>query len=235
MEISNPNSKETWRLHMGEIGMTREEGNKAAEHLRRLPAYREAKALFAGPGAELLQIRSNALIDGKELLMPAPGLKEGFYRLRPYAISFKEVAHAVTYKGLERYGERLDRRGLGGMALDLLLTGAVAVDGRGGRLGDGHGFFDLTTAILHDSGAVAGRGLTLAVVAEHQIVDGALPRDPWDAPVDGLVTPAGFREIVDVPSSRPTVHWEAISFKKVRKMTPLWHLYQELHPLPPET
>ncbi len=217
---------------MGGAGITREEGNRAAEQLRRLPAYREAKALFAAPGAELLQIRSNALVDGKELLMPGPGLKEGFFLLRPYTVSFEEVAHAVTYKGLARFGKRLDRRDIQGLGLDLLLTGAVAVDGCGGRLGDGHGFFDLAAAILHDSGAVPLGGLTLAVVAERQIVAGELPHEIWDVRVDGLVTPAGVKEINDGPTARPTVRWESVPFKKVRKMTPLWQLYQELHPLP---
>jgi 5-formyltetrahydrofolate cyclo-ligase len=227
MEISDRASKEEWRAALASTGMTRQDGNKAAEQLRRLPAYRQAKAVFAGPGTELLQIRSNVLIDGKELLMPGPALKEGFYRLRPYTVSFREVAHAVTYKGLAKYGERLDRSELGRLSLDVLLTGAVAVDGRGGRLGEGRGFFDLACAILHDSGAVAERSLILAVVAENQIVAGELPREVWDVSVEGLITPSGFREISQASRPKPKVCWEEVEFKRVRKMTPLWQLYKE--------
>lgn len=227
MDLFDRGSKEEWRRALADVGMSRQDGNKAAEQLRRLPAYRQAKALFAGPGAELLQIRTNALMDGKELIMPGPGLKEGFFRLRPYAVSFREVAQAVTIKGLARYGELLGRRELGRLALGLLLTGAVAVDARGGRLGDGRGFFDLACAIFHESGAFSPESLILAVVADNQTISGELPRDPWDVPVDGVLTATGFQEIVQVTRVRPTVCWEVLPFKRVRKMTPLWQLYQE--------
>jgi 5-formyltetrahydrofolate cyclo-ligase len=226
MDLFDQSSKAEFRKALANIGMSRQESHKAAEQLRRLPAYRQAKTIFAEPGAELLQIRSNALVDGKELIIPGPGLKEGFYRLRPYTVSFREVVHAVTYKGLSRYGERLNRENLGRLALDLLLTGAVAVDNRGGRLGKGQGFFDLACAALHESGAVVAGGGILAVVAENQIVSGELPLDPWDVRVDGIVTPSSFREIVHASRSQPAVYWEVVPFRRVKKMSPLWQLYQ---------
>ncbi|MBU3937029.1 MAG: hypothetical protein KKD53_05830, partial [Proteobacteria bacterium] len=73
---------------------------KSAEIVRRLEKYRDAKRIFVGPTARLQQIRINALTDGKELLVPAPGLKEGFYLLAPYEIPFKHLAFAVGYNGL---------------------------------------------------------------------------------------------------------------------------------------
>ncbi|MFA6499857.1 MAG: hypothetical protein WCV64_11075, partial [Desulfurivibrionaceae bacterium] len=56
---------------------------KSAELVRRLERYRDAKRIFVGPTVRLQQLRINALTDGKELLVPGPGLKEGFYLLAP--------------------------------------------------------------------------------------------------------------------------------------------------------
>src|SRR3989339_859242 len=85
---------------------------KSAELVRRLERYRDAKRIFVGPTARLQQIRINALTDGKELLVPAPGLKEGFYLLAPYEIPFKHLSFAVGYKGLVQYHREIAAEGL---------------------------------------------------------------------------------------------------------------------------
>jgi 5-formyltetrahydrofolate cyclo-ligase len=220
-------AKENLRIALAGATLSRQEGNRAAEQLRRWPAYRGAKFLFASPEPALLQLRINALADGKELLMPGPGLKEGFYLLKPYVIPFSDLQQAVTLKGLLQFGKRVDRKTLGDHSIDMMLTGAVAVDNAGGRLGSGQGFFDLACAVLHELKIVAAKNLIIGVVSEAQIVADELPREPWDIQLDWLVTPEGCREIETGQRSVPAVFWDALPARRIRKMTPLWQLYQE--------
>ena len=54
---------------------------KAAEKLRGLQVYRDAGTVFATPDESLHQARINCLVDGKNLVMPAPSIREGFFIL----------------------------------------------------------------------------------------------------------------------------------------------------------
>ena len=54
---------------------------KAAETLRKLQPYRDASTVFASPATSLLQARINCLLDGKNLVIPGPSLRNGFYLL----------------------------------------------------------------------------------------------------------------------------------------------------------
>jgi 5-formyltetrahydrofolate cyclo-ligase len=74
---------------------------------------------------------------------------------------------------------------LGPSAIDeaaLVLVPALAVDRRGVRLGRGGGWYDRSLIL-----ARAGTAL-LAVVRDEEVVD-ALPREPHDVPVTGVLTP----------------------------------------------
>ena len=94
---------------------------KLAENLRRSASYRQCHQIFVDPSLLLRQVRVNALLDGKELIMPGAGLKEGFYLLKPYQIPFKNLVMGVTYTGLERYGCRLTAADISALHISLLL------------------------------------------------------------------------------------------------------------------
>ena len=50
---------------------------KAAENLRKLEEWRNAKVIFVSPDSPQRKVRENALKDGKILVMASPRLKEG--------------------------------------------------------------------------------------------------------------------------------------------------------------
>jgi 5-formyltetrahydrofolate cyclo-ligase len=71
---------------------------------------------------------------------------------------------------------------------DLLVVPALAVDGRGGRLGRGGGSYDRVLA------RVAGAVPALAVVDDEEVVP-TVPVEPHDRLVQGYVTPSGVHWI----------------------------------------
>ncbi len=198
---------------------------KIAEMLRRHEKYRKAERIFAGPAAVLAQIRCNALVDGKELVMPGPGLREGFYVCKPYTIPFSELSYAVSMKGAAQYGRRLTNAELAGMPVDILLTDALAVDKSGGVLHDGHGFFDLTCAIFAHLGAVSAQTSLIAVIEAEQLHDAVLPQDAWDVKVDAILTAAGLIEVQREHFAIPAISWDNLTLDRIRRISPLWKIY----------
>ena len=93
-----------------------------------------------------------------------------------------------------RYGiiESSDPRQRGLNSLDALLIPLVGFDARGNRLGMGAGFYDRAL-----SKRLGRRPLAIGVAFGCQQVD-SLPVDPWDQPLDYVVTDAG---VIDVRRS----------------------------------
>ena len=200
---------------------------KAAENLRKLQPYRDASTVFASPDTSLLQTRINCLMDGKNLLMPGPSLRNGFYLLRTRTIPIPELSTAVTYKGLDKSGQLLSNDEIQKLSIDLLLTDAVAVDRQGTRLGDAKGFVDLSFGILSELAAIQPDATILAVVSEGQITDITLPREKWDVKMNGAVTPVGLVEF-DINQVEGKIYWEALPKERIKKISPLWKLSQQL-------
>ena len=67
--------------------------------------------------------------------------------------------------------------------LDVMLVPGVAFDPRGNRLGYGGGYYDRVLA--------ARPCLTIGIAWTFQVVD-AVPMEPWDQPVDALLTESGW-------------------------------------------
>jgi 5-formyltetrahydrofolate cyclo-ligase len=87
--------------------------------------------------------------------------------------------------------------------LDVVLVPLVAFDAAGTRAGMGGGFYDRTFAGLLDAGAGAGAGGSRAPrligLAYHWQQVEHLERDPWDVPLDAVVTD---RSVLRFPRGR---------------------------------
>ena len=70
---------------------------------------------------------------------------------------------------------------------DLILVPLVAIDRSGNRLGQGKGHYDRVLGRLREHGA-----LLVGVGWAVQMVEGAIPADPWDVPLDGFASPEGL-------------------------------------------
>ncbi len=100
-----------------------------AERLRGLDTYRAATTVFAEPVPLLHQARINLLLDGKRLVMPSPGLKQGFFLLEPFLVPFPRLPWAVSMTGAAACGRLF--RGLGRGASPPAAMGSAP--GRGGH------------------------------------------------------------------------------------------------------
>ena len=87
-----------------------------------------------------------------------------------------------------RYGilEPSDPRPMRARQLDVLFVPLVGIDDRGFRLGMGGGFYDATLAYRR-RGRAGKKPLLVGVAFECQRVV-SLPHDPWDMPLDALLT-----------------------------------------------
>lgn len=70
---------------------------------------------------------------------------------------------------------------------DLALVPLVAIDGKGTRLGQGKGHYDRVLGRLKEHGA-----LLIGLGWDVQKVDGIIPAEPWDIPLDGFASPGGM-------------------------------------------
>jgi len=197
---------------------------RIAEKLRGLASYRKAATVFATPHESLFQARVNCLVDGKNLLMPSPSIRDGFFLLTAHSVSFKDLSAAVTYKGLKNHGLRLRDNLLSEHAVDMLLVDSLAIDQEGGRIGTGNGLFDLSCALLHELGGLRQNADVLTFILEEQISPAPLPQDKWDIQMNFAVTPGGVRQFA-AAGRNPQIFWDMLSMDRIKRIDPLWKLY----------
>jgi 5-formyltetrahydrofolate cyclo-ligase len=178
---------------------------------------------MVSPDEALLQVRLNALQDGKRLIMASPGLREGFYELTGQDLPLSHWSRAVRASGVQALGRRLGTsRGAVGR-VDLLITGAVAVDVAGRRVGKGKGFFDLAFAILDHLGCIEEETPMVGLVHERQILPG-VPCSPGDVPLDWIITPERCIPCQGRGPRPNGIPWERLSFRQIRQMRPRWEI-----------
>ncbi len=199
---------------------------KAAEKLRGLQVYRDVDTVFATPDASLHQARINCLVDGKNLVMPAPSIREGFFILSARSVPFKDISAATTYKGLEKNGQLLKTDAIPELSLGLLLTDSLSIDFEGGRIGDGHGFFDLCCALLQEFNGLQQGWAVFTFILEEQISGAPLPQETWDIKMSGAITPAGVRTF-EAPVQKPRICWDMLPLDRIKRIDPLWKLYNK--------
>ena len=100
--------------------------------------------------------------------------------------------HPANRWYLNRFGiaEIAARRSLPARALDVLFVPLVGFDPAGNRLGMGGGFYDATLADLRQR-KVWRKPVLVGAAFECQRVD-SLPADPWDQPLDWVITEAAI-------------------------------------------
>ncbi len=182
----------------------------AAERITSLDIWVNANVVKANPDSPQKPLRYRALCDGKILVMASPKLREGFLLLDPSKIPSSKYAYASTIRGSFIYGRKISLKDI--PSVDLVITGSVAVDRKGGRIGKGGGYAELEYAILREIGSITEQTPVVTTVHDIQIVD-HIPLEPHDLTVDYIGTPKRLYKITPRPPKPKGIYWELLEDK----------------------
>jgi len=190
--------------------------NEAAKRLQTLDAWNKADVIKSNPDAPQLPVRRAALRQGKIVYMAVPRLRDEkcFLRLDPTDI--EDIDHATTVGGSSEVGIQVDPRGMDDV--DLIVSGSVAVNGQGIRVGKGEGYSDLEFAILRRFDLVDSDTTTVTTVHEIQVVDKSVPSCQHDVPIDVILIPARTLE-GNQSGKKPTeIDWKQLSEERIEEI-----------------
>lgn len=187
----------------------------AAERLRATDVWKAAAVLKANPDSPQWPVRQRALSDGIVVAMAVPRLagEHPFVLLEPDRLDVSP-RKASSIKGSATHGRPVPVEELG--PVDLVVTGCVAVDRTGARLGKGGGFSDLEFAVASAAGLITERTVVATTVHPVQVLDeGRIPMAGHDVPLDLVVTPDEV-VVCEGAHPRPTgIHWDDLTEDKI--------------------
>ena len=188
----------------------------AAARLTGLDAWQTAATIKSNPDSPQLPVRRAALREGTTLFVAVPRLRDAdcFYRLEPGGID--DVDDATTISGLAEAGKQVGPEGVA--PIDLVVSGSVAVDERGARVGKGEGYSDLEFAILREFGLVDDETTTVTTVHDRQVVDEDLPTGTHDVPMDWIVTPERTIETGGGTTKPTGIDWGALEEERLEEI-----------------
>jgi 5-formyltetrahydrofolate cyclo-ligase len=160
---------------------------RAAALLAETGLFRQAHTLKCNPDSPQRPVRHAALKAGKTVIMAVPKLAERacFWRLDPARVG--DLWKASSIKGASAMAEQVREDEVG--AIDLIVTGCVAVAPDGARLGKGGGYSDLEYAVLRELGLVDEDTPIVTTVHSSQVLgSGAIPMDAHDISLDLFTT-----------------------------------------------
>lgn len=189
----------------------------AAERLRSLAAWAGATTVKANPDSPQWPVRQRALEDGKTVYMAVPRLAEDdpFFLLDPDDLA-DTPRKSSSIKGATKSARTVRMEDL--EPVDVVVTGCVAVDETGARLGKGGGFSDLEYALATEAGLIGPDTLVVTTVHELQVRPaGEIPMGDHDFGLDVIVTPD---RVIECPrrSSGGSIVWEALTPEKIESI-----------------
>jgi 5-formyltetrahydrofolate cyclo-ligase len=187
----------------------------AADRLAETPEWTAADVIKANPDAPQLPVRRRALREGKTVYMAVPRLRDEkpFYELDPAEIPPEEYDSAPTISHVEEYARQVGPEAVG--AIDLVVSGSVAVTEAGARIGKGEGYSDLEYAVLRELGLVDETTTIATTVHDAQVIDGPVDVEAHDVPMDIVATPTRTVR-TETDHDRPAgVFWEDLSEERI--------------------
>ena len=197
----------------------------AAERVGGLEAWQNAQVIKGNPDKAQRPLRQLALEQGKTLYMAVPRLRQEqcFVELDPSAIG-TTPAEGSTISGAFRWGRPVYVEEM--RPVDLVISGSVAVNRMGTRVGKGGGFADLEYGLAIAAGVVSPETPVVSTVHPMQVLDEELPYTRHDVFLDYVVTADEIIECgCDMP--RPSgIYWDDLTPQKIRQI-PLLKKLQE--------
>jgi len=193
----------------------------AADRLATTDAWRDAETVKSNPDAPQLSVRRRALDAGKTVYMAVPRLSDAacFLELDPATLADTDAA--ATVSGMDEHGRQVGPDAMPG--IDLVVSGSVAVDGAGNRVGKGEGYSDLEWGLLSELGLVDAGTPVATTVHELQVRAEDWEPDAHDVPMDLVVTPE--RTVETGASGKPAgIDWTALDEERIEEIPALEEL-----------
>lgn len=189
----------------------------AAAQVGELPQWQAARVIKANPDKPQRPLRQLALEQGKTLYMAVPRLKQEqcFVELDP-AVMGATPAEASTIAGAFRHGRPVYVAEM--RPVDLVISGSVAVNRRGTRIGKGGGFADLEYGLAIAAGIISPDTPVVSTVHPMQLLDEELPYTRHDVFLNYVATPD---EMIQCPGGMPRpegIYWDDLSPAKIRQI-----------------
>jgi 5-formyltetrahydrofolate cyclo-ligase len=190
----------------------------AAEKLAAHRLWKRARVIKVNPDSPQTHVRRIALEEGKTLIMAVPRLRDThpFRLLDPKKLNQKQKREAATIKGALRHGKVVAEEEL--PDIDFVLTGSVAVNLSGARIGKGGGFSDLEYGLLIEAGRIHDDTVVATTVHPIQILREHLQALAHDLPIDLIATPRAVIE-VERQYARPRgILWDHLQPPQIREI-----------------
>ena len=189
----------------------------AAENVGELRAWQDAKVIKGNPDKAQRPLRQKALEEGKTLYMAVPRLRQEqcFVELDPATMGASPT-EASTITGAFRWGRPVYVEEM--RPVDLVISGSVAVNRIGTRVGKGGGFADLEYGLAIAAGIVSPDTPVVSTVHPMQVLDEDLPYTRHDVFLDYVVT---SDEVIECSGEmpRPTgIYWGDLTPAKIRQI-----------------
>ncbi len=181
------------------------DADEAARRLNEHPLFERAEVIKINPDSPQQPVREMALRQGKTVVVPTPRLKAGFMRFDPATIDEEDLRDATMISRWEPFAEEVPLDEM--PAIDLIVTGCVAVTEQGARAGKGHGYSDLEYAILQELGHDPVPVVT--TVHDEQIVDG-FPTEDHDLFLRAIFSPTRSIDVDDVGPGPDGIDWSLL-------------------------
>jgi 5-formyltetrahydrofolate cyclo-ligase len=190
----------------------------AAERLARHPEWQRAATMKVNPDSPQTHARRLALEQGKCLVMAVPRLRDEhpFRLLDPAKLRGEARREAATIKGAMRHGRVIDLEEV--PELDFVLTGSVAVNLKGARIGKGGGYSDLEFGLMCEARKVHRRTPIATTVHAIQILRENLFVTEHDIPVDLIATPRAVVEVEREHPRPPGILWDHLQPPQIREV-----------------
>ena len=205
---------------------------EAAEQICDLAVWQAAAVVKSNPDSPQRPLRQRALQEGKIVYMAVPRLRseQCFVELDPTVIE-ATPAKAATIAGAFRHGRLVFVEEM--RPVDLVISGSVAVNRGGTRVGKGGGFADLEYGLAVAAGVVAADTPVVTTVHPVQLLEEDLPWTQHDVPLSYIGTP---EEVIRCAGELPRprgIYWEDLDEGKIGEIPILQKLRMAdggLHP-----
>jgi len=190
---------------------------EAAERVFELTIWQQARIIKSNPDKAQRPLRQRALEEGKTVYMAVPRLRseQCFIELDPSKLKITPDK-AATISGAFRVGRPVYVEEM--VPVDLVISGSVAVNRQGMRIGKGGGFADLEYALAVAGGIVQRATPVISTVHAMQILDEDFPITQHDVPLNHVVTP---EETIHCTGNIPRpdrIYWDDLSDEKISEI-----------------